>query len=124
VKLSIYFDDHQLRKFLGHAYTRWPEAGSRALEKIGRAVYDQSQREVPKGETKTLADSNRFEIHPHTVNITYFAVYARVVHFRKRVHHPTGKRMFLTGPLGKGKRLLGPTIAREVQAAMDRTPVE
>lgn len=120
--LTIYFDARQLTKYLGNAVDRWPEAASRALEKVGRLVWDQSQREVPKGKTNTLGRSGTIMVKPHTVLITYATPYARAVHFRKRVKHPTGKRMFLTGPLGKGKRLLGAEIADEVAKAMESTP--
>src|SRR5260370_36398687 len=122
MRLSIYFNERHLVRYLGHGVRLWPEAAERVLERIGRAVFDQSQREVRKGRTHILAGSTRLSIAPHTVTITYFAPYARIVHFRKRVHHPEGKRMFLTGPLGKGKRLLGPQIAQAVQDAMDNTP--
>jgi len=120
VGLTIYFDDKQLKKYLGSAAKRWPDAAGRALEKVGRAVYNQSQAEVPKGKTGILEHSVFLYVSPKTVLISYFAPYARIVHFRKHVHHPEGKRKFLTGPLGKGKRILGPTISQEVEAEIGK----
>lgn len=118
--LTIYFETKALHKYLGDAERKWPEAAGRALEKVGRAVFDQSQREVPKGKTHILAGSTLLSIGPKTVTITYFATYARAVHFRKAKHPQGGKRKFLTGPLGKGKRILGDMIAAEVQEEMDK----
>ena len=119
--LTIYFDTRQLRRFLGAAEKRWPDAAGKALEKVGRLIFETSQAEVPKGETGVLSRDAMIAVHPRTVRITYFAAYARIVHFRK-ARHPEGKRKFLSGPLGRGKRILGAEIANAVQEAMDTTP--
>lgn len=119
MSLTIYYDDRQLRKYLGSAAKRWPEASGRALQKVGDAIFAQSQAEVPKGPTGRLESSTFRSITPKTYTISYTAPYARIVHFRK-ARHKEGKRKFVTGPLGKGKRILGYEIQAAVEEEIDR----
>lgn len=118
--LRIVLDDRALRRYLEAGITRWPDAAAKQLEKVGRMVYDESQAQVPVGKTRRLIGSATIYVAPHTVTIKYTAPYARIVHFRKRVKHPLGKRLFLSSPLGRGRRILRFAIVQAIQDEMDR----
>lgn len=108
-----------LQRYIDAGAKRWPNAASRELAKVGRLVFEESQREVPVGSTRVLIGSGSIYVAPHTVTIRYTAPYARYVHFRKKAKHPTGNWRFLYRPFTKGKRILRHAIVVAIQKAMD-----
>lgn len=118
--LTITLDERALRKYLDTSIRSWPQAAEGALARVGKIVYDETQRQVPKGKTRRLQSQSMISIAPRTVYIVYSAPYARIVHFRKHVKHKEGKRLFVSSPLGKGRRVLPFEIQSAIQVAMDR----
>lgn len=118
--MRLVLDDRALRRYLDEGVKRWPDAAAKQLAKVGRLVFEESQQAVPVGKTRTLIGSATIYVAPHTVTIKYTAPYARYVHFRKKVKHPQGKRLFLSSSLGRGRRILRFAIVQAIQDEMDR----